>query len=1272
MKKLFLLCLFVIPLDLFATTQLQYLEISPQQITIHTFTTATGACTFAINEGTTTSATQVNDVNTTFFPGSNSDARSGSTVQGTSRTFVAGTRTAEVAAGGTKQGLVTSRSLQALTPYFLVETCGGDVLTIGVVVTANPPVGNSWGEPVPYLNDANFPDGYAYPSVSLTDKTGANSLAIDPRTGYLIKKITALDQAADPGGPVNPTSLAVTEGGFNVVGTSWTTPTKGAIVDGVFATSTNNDPLYIALAPIPVCGSLFRTASWDNSVQSCTNSGVQVEITGNGTGGANNADICMGVSGVGCITAKKTITIPGATGAVDYPTPAGKASITEFWADWLDTTTTQAPSTFDLATFTGTVDVATTTVTLTAGNHFNTQKWVAGSHILIASGVCTPGDYLISSITSDTVLVLASSPGNCTGATYTGYNAGLLVFPKGAAVLNIDGVKYTFTERPNMVNPDSGDFNYFNQTEVTDASGNVGLLGFIANGAGAASMYFLPVRPSIFTAGQSTRMLTSQWLPGGNYGSTGADVTLFGQFGSLNNGLINKVSNPNVFYAIANNGSNKKSIIEITYTNGNYVNYAPTDQNQTADLAYVNKTPASSGAGTLTDRLVAFDPAFDINYYTNYNIVSVRDNYLTIDVNTLQDAMAWVINIDLTTFAVKSMWWSGNLWSGIHSITDNGNGTTITYSTQSLFTSSLSGFGPYQLDVVAVGGNPAAGLPNAAGAACAGVVDPKVTGLIAFGQGCVDITMPGTKPCRANTSAYEAANFPVCPWNGAYRQLYNGPASGQSWRVGDMILDNGTLGKSGGEQMLIVVDLGGNIARVLRNYASPKGPFLNDPKTESSTLQAHAANFIATMAPGIWGADCEIYGDFSTDIHGTNLLCDFAYYYSSHGDKIKDATIGVRTFTGVTQLEYSVRSYPGQPFLSQVGLQQNIGTTSPFPSTSTGFNFNGVLGSNIYDDHPSYRQFTAPASEQNYIVGSTKIGIFTSLYSGATITPVTGTLYKLDGYELQASVNPKARPLFMWGGRHNAKDVSGGTLGGTSADYYNYCQPIRNNDCVAGSVANELYFNSPSLNRSGDCTLQAYAIYPCASPITGNIGAVSQIGFNSAFPNSTGSLARTIAKAFQPWSIGSAFTSSVAIPNGMGVIFPMEFANSIRTDLYAAKLPPFPPLDTVNRLNYVNLNIQVAGLVSDQVRIAFGYKEFSSTTPTDYFCVTRREICYTSSTATLSNPFVYSSETQHYFACGALCTATIPVIPGHTVYYQVHHLRAGFEFVDPPQVATVN
>ena len=105
------------------------------------------------------------------------------------------------------------------------------------------------------------------------------------------------------------------------------------------------------------------------------------------------------------------------------------------------------------------------------------------------------------------------------------------------------------------------------------------------------------------------------------------------------------------------------------------------------------------------------------------------------------------------------------------------------------------------------------------------------------------------------------------------------------------------------------------------------------------------------------------------------------------------------------------------------------------------------------------------------------------------------------------------------------------------------------------------------------------------------------------------------------------------------------------THWFAMKIPPSPASDTTLRADFVRMRMTLTGVSGDMVRISFGYAENGN--PTNLYCTSRAESCYTSASATPVNPFVFASEAQSYTSCTGVCEVTIPAIPGRVLYYVV-------------------
>ncbi len=148
----------------------------------------TNACTVAVSDSSVTNTFTgaylglIHDVDPVLFPGSNQDTRPTSSVNGTLRTIVIGSRSV----GDAVDGKTYSRALQANTPHFYTISCGnGRFVSTGSFTTQNIPVGNSAPDPIQY--DSSQWGAWGWPTINYSDKSVKY---VDPQTGALLRRIT--------------------------------------------------------------------------------------------------------------------------------------------------------------------------------------------------------------------------------------------------------------------------------------------------------------------------------------------------------------------------------------------------------------------------------------------------------------------------------------------------------------------------------------------------------------------------------------------------------------------------------------------------------------------------------------------------------------------------------------------------------------------------------------------------------------------------------------------------------------------------------------------------------------------------------------------------------------------------------------------------------------------------------------------------------------------------------------------------------------------------
>ena len=168
--------------SIYGNTSLISLETTSTQAMLRIHTDQTGSCTVKASEVNVFDAgyAPINDLNTSYFSGSDQCSRAGNIVNGDRYTLVIGKRAAELGSDGIRR---YSRALQTITRYYYSIAIGSDTLT-GSFTTGNIPLGLT-------RNDTRFdrsrPGEYAFPSIDWTSG-GKATKYIDPTTGLALRR----------------------------------------------------------------------------------------------------------------------------------------------------------------------------------------------------------------------------------------------------------------------------------------------------------------------------------------------------------------------------------------------------------------------------------------------------------------------------------------------------------------------------------------------------------------------------------------------------------------------------------------------------------------------------------------------------------------------------------------------------------------------------------------------------------------------------------------------------------------------------------------------------------------------------------------------------------------------------------------------------------------------------------------------------------------------------------------------------------------------------
>jgi hypothetical protein len=182
----------------------------------------------------------------------------------------------------------------------------------------------------------------------------------------------------------------------------------------------------------------------------------------------------------------------------------------------------------------------------------------------------------------------------------------------------------------------------------------------------------------------------------------------------------------------------------------------------------------------------------------------------------------------------------------------------------------------------------------------------------------------------------------------------------------------------------------------------------------------------------------------------------------------------------------------------------------------------------------------------------------------------------------------------------------------------------------------------------------------CINNTGAYLNATVQFGYEHSDPS--GALARALTKGLNRYALVDPNQNVHALPDASWLLLESNGIQGTTISVLAAKVPPYPEVDSVNRQTFIPLQLNLtppADLSVDNAVIQFGYLENGAAN--QFFCTSRREACLAvSSGITESNPFRYPSEgsdgtdaTVSGVSCPSGCSIAIPALPQRVVYYQV-------------------
>jgi len=339
--------------------------------------------------------------------------------------------------------------------------------------------------------------------------------------------------------------------------------------------------------------------------------------------------------------------------------------------------------------------------------------------------------------------------------------------------------------------------------------------------------------------------------------------------------------------------------------------------------------------------------------------------------------------------------------------------------------------------------------------------------------------------------------------------------------------------------------------------------------------------------------------------------------------------------------------------------------------------FNGVIVSgepNYWMSHVTYHQVNAPASEKEWALDGVPL---LTLSSPGSMTLQSGTT---GVYKVGRTVYPKLFDTMAFCGGTPAKDISSAATGNqiTDSTPYSYCYANAAGECRTGSSVGDFYISCPGLSSPSTCGSGANTI--CVSSVPFDGFQIMQYGFGKnmyarnpsrltdngmLYSRALGSLLET--KNTDTNLAGDrSYWSAKATADGKWAFTEMDAG--VRSDAYMIKIPPQPPLDTLNRSTFVPLPVRLAGGWST-AEIAFGYDS-------SFRCTSRNEACVSVASSAAwdtYSPFKWEGEAKTRVSCTSGCTVYVPLLAGKVTYYKWRYYDNGgnLKASGPTQVVAV-
>lgn len=1236
--------------SVWAVTTATVADVTNTQAVVKVVTDQPGNCTYKVSEAQDLSI-PVNDVNTTLFPGSDSDARATALVAA-DHTFIVGARRADQGTDGNWY----SRALAASTVHFGAVTCGSDAALPFTFTTRNIAIGDTYMDPLPF--DSRALGNYAIPSFDFTDRS---RFYVDPQTGFKFKLLTGPGQLPETSQTFSNTSGNGQIGG-TATGVNWTNATGALTADGSFATYTApaQDILLLRLpgqCPFGECGPI----NWQVSVGNCggyhcTNiDSYQITLTGNGNGSTIQVDAALSWNGVTQGSEWRTLTLPASNGTVTFP-----SNLFGGLAAWQGVNYPNIPGMY-WHTVQRSMTVSTNGTTVTYMGNAESAPFVLDPRIFTAGSTITIGgvEYTVASVDSATQLTLTSSAGvqNGVAAYVANFSVMIRKHSATAGTVRIDGIAVTVPFSNSFTNGGSGFQQSCSPLTSTDSNGNTGRFCMFKSQQGDGGLFWI-------TDDLDVRFIARTHLPASSIGVTADEYNAAHYFSMA---LFDTADPKSWWIATTLTANGRTTLVKATYNPAgvagcaqpaNYQVLAPDaayspGSVDNCNITYTELTRPSQGKDIWTV-VNAAQPLINSGRFTTPGLSFIQNGYAVLTANAGgQDTDTWIITLRLSDATVK----------GVYSTYMNGKGSCRacvghgggpSNPTDDWFYMTLNNYPEHSYQVAV--SSALTNVPAMNKAACAAqVTDPVVAWLLPYSDGCDTITLSGSDniPCTATPTAWDAANAATCTWHGGgWKQWQAGVA-----QVGDWLKDPATQN----ELMVLGKNVGGTTWILIRNVNPPQGPSMVPvPGVNPDYLRNH---------PSGWEADLycnfhqNIFASLSNEVDGSGLLWDRKFVGFNHSVLRAAGIISAEYFSDINTYGQSVRvgAFPEAASTPETARVLN---TAPFAGKV------GLGGLSYTQSHIGWDGDHQWFTDMGPINGPS--GGLYGLWPQTGVTNVSGSLYKIPAANAFIPHARKQRATAVWAGMYNFQDVSGtGMITGNAEDSYKYCLiDYPGATCgQTGESPGDLYLNIPQASLDG----RAGGLYDLnrvnATPLGQEPLAVLQYYFHHLDAKSSenvGRWERRITTGFGRYNGQDSYSNAKIIWNTDILLFNCGTPNLQRIqDLCIGKMAA-DDFDSRARYDYLPLKVEIPAQGPTYAEVQFGYAENGA--PGQFYCTTRQESCNTSHP--VGTPFNWEGETRTLTNCSSGCTINVPALPEHVLYYVVRRSDDGVTWSNGPiQVA---